>query len=158
MAGRMVVAAANRNWLPRFLGFIGQIGFKDKSNESNDTPSEHSSRKSDAPINAIILSTTLPILYILFGNFRSLLTFNGLGEYTFFFMTVLGAIILRFREPELRRPYKPFILIPVIFAVVSGFVVGAAFAPTHAVILIVLWFLGFCFYSGSKRWREARDA
>ncbi|PLB51988.1 amino acid transporter [Aspergillus steynii IBT 23096] len=160
VAGRMVVAAANLNWLPRFLGFIGHIGAK-PNDSSNDSSSETSaSRKSDAPINAIILSTGLPILYILFGNFRALLTFNGLGEYSFFFLTVLGAIILRFREPELRRPYKPFILIPAIFAVVSGFVVvrGAVFASLPAVILIVVWLLGFGFYYGSRRWRESRDA
>lgn len=155
VAGRMIVAAANLNWLPRFLGLIGHVGIK-SNDSSND---ETASRKSDAPINAIILCTGLPTLYILFGNFRALLTFNGLGEYSFFFLTVLGAIILRFREPGLRRPYKPFILVPVTFAVVSGFVVvrGAVFAPLQAIILILVWLLGFGFYLGSRRWREARD-
>ncbi len=45
-------------------------------------------------------------LHTLVRNFRALLTFNGLGEYTFFFLTVLGAIILRFREPSLERPLQ----------------------------------------------------
>ncbi|KAH8434469.1 uncharacterized protein LDX57_012114 [Aspergillus melleus] len=159
VAGRMVVAAANLNWLPRFLGFVGHVGIK--SNESNNAAFGTSTPgRSDAPINAIILSTGLPILYILFGNFRALLTFNGLGEYSFFFLTVLGAIVLRFREPELRRPYKPLILVPGVFAVVSGFVVvrGAVFAPLQAIILAVLWILGFGFYLVSRRWREPRDA
>ncbi|PYH77088.1 amino acid transporter [Aspergillus uvarum CBS 121591] len=150
VAGRMVVAAANRNWLPQLLGVIGQLG---RPSHSNQTLS------SDAPINAIVLSTILPIFYILFGNFRALLTFNGLGEYSFFFLTVVGAIRLRFREPDLKRPYKPFLGIPIIFALVSGFVVtrGAVFAPFQAVILIVLWIIGAGFYGLRKRWLKGEE-
>ncbi|KAF5861195.1 Y+L amino acid transporter [Aspergillus alliaceus] len=156
VAGRMVVAASNLNWLPRFLGLLGQLGIP--SDENRPTESLADSRtptpKSDAPINAIALSTILPILYILFGDFRALLTLNGLGEYSFFFLTVLGAIILRFREPDLRRPYKPFVLIPIIFALVSGFIVvrGAVFAPVQAVILISLWVIGVGYFQVRKRW------
>ncbi|KAI1174394.1 amino acid/polyamine transporter I [Nemania sp. FL0916] len=105
---------------------------------------------SDAPINAIILSALLSALYILLGNFRALLTFNGLGEYSFFFLTVLGAIVLRVREPasQLPRPYQPPILVPAIFAIVSGFVVvrGAIFAPVLAAVLVVLWGVGGVVY------------
>ncbi|PYH40790.1 amino acid transporter [Aspergillus saccharolyticus JOP 1030-1] len=151
VAGRMVVAAANRNWLPQILGVIGQLG--QPSSDSNLTVG------SDAPINAIVLSTILPIFYILFGNFRALLTFNGLGEYSFFFLTVVGAILLRFREPTLERPYKPWIGIPVVFALVSGFVVtrGAVFAPFQAVILIVVWALGAGFYVVRSRWLKGGE-
>ncbi|GAB1192572.1 hypothetical protein APSETT444_001765 [Aspergillus pseudonomiae] len=105
VAGRMIVAASNSNWLPRFLGILGRLGATSTQNSASALPSDLSapSGKSDAPINAIVLSTALPIFYILFGDFRALLTFNGLGEYTFFLLTVLGAIILRFREPDLHR-------------------------------------------------------
>lgn len=90
----------------------------------------------------------LSSIYILMGNMRLLLTLNGLSEYAFFFLTVLGAIILRFREPGLERPVKPFILIPVLFAIISGFVVarGAIFAPVQAGILVGIWVLGVVFY------------
>jgi L-type amino acid transporter 9 len=103
--------------------------------------------------NALILNFTLSAIYILLGNMRILLTLNGLAEYAFFFLTVLGAIILRFREPTLHRPVKPFILIPVLFAVISGFVVvrGAVFAPIQAAILIVVWVFGALFYYIRKR-------
>ncbi|KAI1495900.1 amino acid/polyamine transporter I [Biscogniauxia marginata] len=158
VAGRMAVAAANQDWFPRPFAFLGHVGIKPRdegesgSPDNSATPSQ--AAKSDAPLNAIILSTILSTLYILLGNFRALLTFNGLGEYSFFFLTVLGAIILRYREPGLHRPYKPFVLIPLIFALVSGFVVirGAIFAPTLAVVLIVLWIIGIGFYWIRKRW------
>ncbi|KAL2168912.1 hypothetical protein VTG60DRAFT_6747 [Thermothelomyces hinnuleus] len=150
VAGRMAVAAANQTWLPRLLSIVGQVGADRKVSEDEIQKAP----ESDAPINAIILSTVLGAVYILLGNFRALLTFNGLGEYTFFFLTVLGAILLRYRQPQLERPYKPFIITPLVFALVSGFVVvrGAVFAPTQAVILIGLWGLGLLFYWTRRRY------
>jgi L-type amino acid transporter 9 len=88
---------------------------------------------------------------------RILLTLNGLAEYFFFFLTVTGAIILRWREPELHRPVKPFILIPVIFAIISGFVVvrGAIFAPVQAAILVGIWVIGAIYYYVRRRFFRA---
>jgi amino acid transporter len=159
VAGRMAVAAANKTWLPRLFGFVGRVGTATPSPngfaEGDDDPAAPTKvPKSDAPINALILSAVLSTLYILLGNFRALLTFNGLGEYTFFFLTVIGAVVLRYREPGLKRPYKPPILTPVIFAVVSGFVVarGAVFAPVQAAVLVGVWALGLGFYWARKVW------
>lgn len=154
VGGRMVVSAANKGWFPQLFSVIGRIGPARKDSRDSDDSRDESKSTFDAPVNAIILSVILSALYILFGNFRALLTFNGLGEYTFFFLTVVGAIVLRFREPKLRRPYKPSIIIPVIFAVVSGFVIvrGAVFAPVQALILIALWLIGLVFYWVRVRW------
>lgn len=141
----MIVAAANKGWFPSVFNVVGRVGVKLKRDPTSD---DEPKTWLDAPINAIILSVFLSTLYILFGNFRALLTFTGLGEFTFFLLTVVGAIVLRFRQPELKRPYKPFIAIPILFALVSGFVVvrGAAFAPVLAVILVVLWVIGLLVY------------
>ncbi|RDW68957.1 uncharacterized protein DSM5745_08717 [Aspergillus mulundensis] len=135
VGSRMIVSASNKNWLPRFLGVVGHIGLR-SATESADSSTDESESESDAPINALIFSTACSALYIIFGNFRALITFNGLGEYSFFFLTMVGALVLRIREPKLHRPYKPFFVIPVIFTLVSGFVVarGAVFAPFQAAI------------------------
>lgn len=147
VAGRMAVAAANMDWFPRVFSVVGRVGSHVANAET----------KSDAPINAILLSTVLSALYILLGSFRALLTFNGIGEYTFFFLTVVGAIALRYREPGLKRPYRPLLAVPVTFALVSGFVVvrGAMFAPAQAGILLGLWGVGVLFYY-AKGWLRAR--
>lgn len=157
----MTVAAARAGWLPEFLAVLGRIGSEPKTTSAETAPLLDSEGghdgtvnasipppSSDAPINALVLVTTLSALYIVLGNFRALLTFNGLGEYTFFFLTVIGAIVLRYREPWLERPYKPFVLIPIVFCFVSGFVVvrGAAFAPAQALVLVGLWGVGLGFY------------
>jgi L-type amino acid transporter 9 len=142
VASRMTVAAANSRWIPQVFTVVGKLGTKPASDSS-----------SDAPINAIVLSTILAAIYILFGNFRALITLNGLGEYSFFFFTVLGAAILRYREPQLVRPYKPWILNHIAFLLVSGFVVarGAVFAPFQAIVIISLWILGLAFYYARQR-------
>lgn len=155
VAGRMTVAAANKSWIPRVLGTVGQIGpFKvSKSSTEGEEDADEAMDKGESPINALILNTVLSAVYILLGNMRILLTLNGLAEYAFFFLTVLGAIVLRFREPELRRPVKPFIVIPVIFAIISGFVLvrGAVFAPVQAGILVGVWAVGVAFYFVRRR-------
>jgi L-type amino acid transporter 9 len=149
VAGRMTVAASNNGWIPRFLGTVGQIGtFKVTKASEAEEDAEEAMEEGESPINALILNTVLSAVYILLGNMRILLTLNGLAEYAFFFLTVLGAIILRFREPDLPRPVKPVILIPILFALISGFVVvrGAVFAPIQAAILVGIWAAGAFFY------------
>jgi solute carrier family 7 (L-type amino acid transporter), member 9/15 len=167
VASRMAVAAANRGWFPSLLAVTGgfrpsrrhqdasQDGENDSSNHVNgDTSDLKATFRSDAPIPALLLSSTLGVAYILLGNFRSLLTFNGLAEYSFFFLTVISAIVLRFREPDLARPYKPLLIVPITFAVVSGFVVvrGAVFAPILAAVLVGLWGGGLAWYFVRRRW------
>lgn len=156
VAGRMAVAAANKNWLPPPLALVGRIGTTDPS---ATRPDSQKPSGSDAPINALLLSTVLSTLYILLGDFRSLITLNGIGEFSFFFLTVVAAIILRFREPDLDRPYKPFLLVPVTFAVVSGLVVirGAAFAPVQAAVLVGIWGFGVIFYWARRAWARAGE-
>lgn len=162
VASRMAVSAANKSWLPAILAVVGHIGAEPKSNllsqESRSPSNRDNKTTSDAPINAVILSIIITTLYILLGSFRALLTLNGLGEYSFFFLAVLGALVLRYREPHLHRPYKPFIGFPVVFVVVSGFVIvrGAVFAPVQAAVLVGVWLVGLLFYA-VRNWRRERS-
>ncbi|KAF4430538.1 hypothetical protein F53441_13942 [Fusarium austroafricanum] len=151
VASRMCVAAARKSWIPSLFTIVGRVGVKPDAEETSEEPPEEAG---DAPINAVILSVILATLYILFGSFRALLTLNGLGEYSFFFLAVLGAIILRYREPDLERPYKTFSINPIMFVLVSGFVVirGAIFAPIQAIVIIVVWILGVVFYKARQYW------
>jgi amino acid transporter len=149
----MCVAAARKDWIPSFFTIVGRIGLKPAEEEIAVTD-EPTKDAGDAPINAVLLSVILASFYILFGSFRALLTLNGLGEYSFFFFTVLGAIILRYREPDLERPYKTFSINPIVFVIVSGFVVvrGAIFAPVQALVIIAIWVLGLAFYKARQYW------
>lgn len=67
--------------------------------------------------------------------------------------------MLRFREPGLKRPYKPLLVIPGTFAVVSGFVVvrGAVFASVQSAVLVAVWIVGVGFYLGKKLWMRGSE-
>ena len=85
VAGRMTVAAANNQWIPQFLGTVGQVGtFKLTKASEQDESAEDAMDQGESPINALILNTVLSTIYILLGNMRILLTLNGLAEYAFY--------------------------------------------------------------------------
>ena len=41
--------------------------------------------------------------------------------WTFYLLTVLGLLVLRVKEPHLRRPYKTFLITPITFCIVAMF-------------------------------------
>ena len=88
--------------------------------------------------NALALIVTL--VYIFTGSFRALLTFVGMAEWVFYVSTVVGLLILRRREPQLERPYRPAIFLPVTFIIVGTLVIlrSAIFAPVQSGVLAAL--------------------
>ncbi|KAF8249144.1 amino acid transporter [Wilcoxina mikolae CBS 423.85] len=158
VTARLTVAASQRGYLPKLFSEVGLLdnGYVriphdgnsertggssgDEGDSTNEEP-ETAKERWNIPINAMLLNFLLTTTYILTGSFRTLLTFVGMAEYTFFFLTVVGLLILRFREPELRRPYKPIIAVPVVFCLVSAAVLfrTAVFVPLQAVILVLLF-------------------
>jgi amino acid transporter len=93
------------------------------------------------PINAMVLNGILCIGYIVVGEFEALITFSGVAGYTFYFLTVLGLIILRINQPNLERPYRTWITTPIIFCCVSLFLVSRAVIARPFQTLIVLAFI-----------------
>ncbi|KAH6840944.1 amino acid permease-domain-containing protein [Chaetomium sp. MPI-CAGE-AT-0009] len=90
------------------------------------------------PIPALVLNAVLTTAYILVGEFGTLITFYGVAGYTFYFLTVLGLIVLRVREPNLERPYRTWITTPIIFCCVSLFLLSrAVFAQPLQTLLVV---------------------
>lgn len=155
VVGRLTVAAAYKRYLPRFFGYIGHL--RPRAPEQQEQ--ERKPRRFNAPLNAYVLSFLLTSVYILSFDFRFLLTFDGLAEYTFFFLAVLGGLILRFRQPALERPYKPLILAPAIFVVVAGAVVvrGAMFAPIQTGVFGGLMGVGLVGYLIVSRRRSTES-
>lgn len=92
--------------------------------------------------NALALIITL--IYISTGSFRALLTFVGMAEWVFYVSTVIGLLILRHREPHLERPYRPTVILPVVFVIVGTLVIvrSAMFAPVQSGVLAGLLLVG----------------
>jgi amino acid transporter len=93
---------------------------------------------------ANLLALIVTLIYIVTGSFRALLTFVGMAEWVFYVSTVVGLLIMRRREPHLDRPYRPTIMLPVIFVVVGTLVIvrSAMFAPVQSGVLAGLLLAG----------------
>lgn len=93
------------------------------------------------PIYALILNSVLTAGYTIVGEFSTLVTFYGVAGYTFYFITVLGLIVLRVKEPNLERPYRTWITTPIIFCCVSLFLLSRAVFAQPIQTLIVVAFV-----------------
>ena len=74
------------------------------------------------PSTAIYIQSSLAILFILTSSFESVLLFAGFTLALNSFVTVLGVFVLRWRQPELERPYRTFLfpLPPLIYLTLMG--------------------------------------
>ncbi|KAL4926506.1 amidase signature domain-containing protein [Aspergillus undulatus] len=149
-SGRLVYAAGKEGYLPSLFG--------DLWTQSSSRGMDRLQRQSWAnklvsrlfgnrtwightPINAMALNSVLTLLYVIVGEFKTLVTFYGVAGYTFYFLTVLGLIVLRVREPHLERPYKTWISTPIIFCCVSLFLLSRAVISEPLQTLIVVGFI-----------------
>ncbi|KAL4899249.1 hypothetical protein BDW74DRAFT_171622 [Aspergillus multicolor] len=149
-SGRLVYAAGKEGYLPSLFGKLWTQGSTTGLDrlQRQSWPSKLVSRVFGngtwigyTPINAMALNSILTLLYIIVGEFSTLVTFYGVAGYTFYFLTVLGLIVLRVREPHLERPYKTWISTPIIFCCVSLFLLSRAVISEPLQTLIVVAFI-----------------
>ncbi|EAA31968.3 hypothetical protein GE21DRAFT_7388 [Neurospora crassa] len=150
-SSRLVYVAGKEGYIPELFGRIGS-GTAVDQHESLTTMRTRSwfTKKlvrivADedtglfyTPIPALMLNCALTTAYVCVGEFGTLVTFYGVAGYTFYFLTVLGLIVLRVKEPNLERPYKTWITTPIIFCCVSLFLLSrAVFAQPLQTLLVV---------------------
>lgn len=120
-SARLICVAGREGYLPAMFGRL---------NKSRQTP-----------VNAILLQAAITIVFIVIGGgFRSLINFSVVASWSFFFLTVLGLVILRVKEPMLERPYKAWIVTPLVFCAVALFLLCM---PIIAAPLEAMAVLGF---------------
>lgn len=152
-SGRLVYAAGMEGYLPALLGRIGGGEGEAQGVSTLRTRSWVSKKLAKAfgddetglfftPVNALLFNAVITTVYILVGDFSALVTFYGVAGYTFYFLTVLGLIVLRVREPNLERPYKTWMSTPIIFCCVSLFLLSRAVFAEPLQTLIVAAFVG----------------
>ncbi|MCJ1472790.1 hypothetical protein MMC13_001439 [Lambiella insularis] len=155
-SGRLVYASGKEGFLPSVFGHIGMPGAQPtrhnlgRSREKGrslwarvkDLVGDEDGEVGFTPINAMVFNAGLSMVYVLVGEFGTLVTFYGVAGYTFYFLTVLGLIVLRVREPYLERPYKTWITTPVIFCCVSLFLLTRAVVAEPVQTVVVLGFVG----------------
>lgn len=120
-SARVIYVAGKEGYLPSFFGTL------------------HPRLKT--PVNAMLLQAVTSIIFICFGDgFRSLINFAVIIAWMAYFLTVLGLVILRIKEPTLERPYKTWITTPLIFCAVALFLLCM---PVLAAPLRSLGVIGF---------------
>ncbi|CAG7846043.1 b(0,+)-type amino acid transporter 1 Short=b(0,+)AT1; AltName: Full=Glycoprotein-associated amino acid transporter b0,+AT1; AltName: Full=Solute carrier family 7 member 9 [Serendipita indica DSM 11827] len=120
-SSRLICAAGREGFLPELFGHL------------------HPVRKT--PLNATILQAVLTLFFVIFGGgFRSLVNFYSVASWGFYFLTVLGLVVLRIKEPFLERPYRTYITTPLIFCGVALFLLSM---PIVAAPLEALSAIGF---------------
>ena len=166
-SGRLVYVAGKEGYLPAIFGKIGVGSGTEPSHTQLRTRNWASKRIARlfgdedtglffTPVNAMVLNAALTACYTFVGEFGTLVTFYGVAGYTFYFLTVLGLIVLRVREPNLERPYKTWITTPIIFCCVSLFLLSrAVFAePLQTVIVVCFILAGVPLYYWRIRGRD----
>lgn len=172
-SSRLVYAAGKEGFLPSLLGRIGPPG-ADRPTDGfgvvraekrqgawgrvKDWVGDEDGSIGFTPINAMAFNGLITVCYVAVGEFGTLVTFYGVAGYTFYFLTVLGLIVLRVREPYLERPYRTWITTPVIFCCVSLFLLTRAVVAEPIQTLIVVGFvlLGVPVYFWRVRGRGGR--
>ena len=78
--------------------------------------------RAGVPVRALLLQTVITLAFVLKPGFQSVLVYAGFVLNLFTFLTVLGLFVLRFRQPDLPRPYKAwgYPVTPLIFLGLSG--------------------------------------
>lgn len=111
------------------------------------------------PMRAILLQSAIAIALILTSTFEALMTFAGAMLALNSAFAILGVIILRFKNPELKRSYKVplFPIVPLIYLTITGFFLYFVIMdrPKSALIGLGVIIAGFILYAISRAYEKS---
>lgn len=131
---RLTMAAGQDSFLPRSVGQI--------------------SPRFGGPIHATVLSTALILVFVIFGSsFASLVNFCGVCAWFWYGTTVSSLLYLRIKEPKLDRPYKTWLITPVVFIAMALFLLAmpVVAAPWEALAAFMFIAAGIPLYYVSQK-------
>ncbi|ORX47197.1 amino acid transporter [Hesseltinella vesiculosa] len=134
---RIIYVSAKQGHLPAFLGNL--------------------SAKRQTPITALMLQLLLTTIFILIGSFRALVNFYSVCAWLFYFLAVLSLLVLRYKEPELKRPYKVWLSTPILFCMIALFLCTTPFveAPFESLSALGFVLLAIPIWLLHVKYREA---
>lgn len=109
------------------------------------------------PLWASVATFLIIAAYICVGRFHTLIIFCGAAGYIFYLAAVIGLLILRYREPDMRRPYRTWLLAPIVFISLSlTIIIRTLFShPLTFLWLIVFAVPGVLWYFYGVRHQKA---
>jgi APA family basic amino acid/polyamine antiporter len=121
------------------------------------------SRRTGTPAIATWMQVSWSLLLLWTGSFENLLMYSGVGLALFSMLTVSAVYVLRWRAPELERPFRVpgYPLVPLGFLLPTALLTAAAFSERPAASLAALGsiLLGIpLYYLGAARGQGASEA
>jgi len=119
------------------------------------------------PSIAVLVQALLALVFLWSASFERILVFSGATMALNTFVTVLGVFVLRWRRPDLPRPFRVWLypLPPLLFLLITGWTLLYVVRqrPTEAMIAITIVVSGAAFYFvsrilGDKAQADAHDA
>lgn len=111
------------------------------------------------PSIAIFVQSSLALLFILTSSFESILVFAGFTLALNSFATVLGVFVLRWRRPDLPRPYRTFAypVTPLIYLALTGWTLTFVLVnkPMEGLFGLAIIGAGLAFYGLSAAGNRA---
>jgi APA family basic amino acid/polyamine antiporter len=111
--------------------------------------------KHGTPARALVVSGIWSSLLVFSGTFHQIITYVVFVSWIFYAMSCAGVIVLRHKQPDLKRPYRTwgYPVVPVIFILLSGFLVlnTIVSSPLNALIGAGLILTGLPAYLYWKR-------
>ena len=111
--------------------------------------------KNGVPVNATLLQLAVVMVLLFTQSFEAVLDFIQFGLTFCSFLTVLGVIILRIRQPDLPRPYRAWAypITPFLFLAVTGFVLAHLLMdrPLQSFASLLTMLAGLLIYALSRR-------
>lgn len=106
------------------------------------------------PVVAIYLQSIITITFILTSTFKTIMIFAGAMLAFNSFLAVLGVFVLRWREPDLARPYRTwgYPVTPLLFLAITAFtlVYTIQINPKEAFFGLGVIILGIIFYLATR--------
>ncbi|MEM9057302.1 MAG: amino acid permease [Pseudomonadota bacterium] len=107
------------------------------------------------PVVAIASQALISVVFIVTSTFDAIVVFAGFTLALNSFLTVLGLFVLRWRRPELDRPYRTtgYPLVPLIYLGLTGWTLWFVLSerPLEALVGLALFSTGGLIYALSRR-------
>ncbi|KAF8927109.1 amino acid transporter [Dissophora ornata] len=144
---RVIYASAREGYLPKMFGQVNE--------------------KRRTPVAALGLQAVMTTIMILGGTFSTLVNFYSVAAWLFYLASIQGLLYLRYHEPNLKRPFRVWTIVPILFTFLGLFLFLMPFvkAPLESFLSMVIVLAGLPLWivkelvSGNKgtRWRDLKN-
>lgn len=94
--------------------------------------------KSPSPLRALVFEGSVATILITTTNFEELVNYFCVASWIFYFLAASCVPVLRWREPELERPFRVWLPIPVTFCIIAAALVVATIIQQAVPSLIAI--------------------